>query len=364
MTIGRLRIVCTVLLLLGIIYLPRPAFSQEGDIQNLIVNGGFEGGFQEDFGVGYGWGGFSNGNAVVGWNFDDWAKVVTDGTYAQRIEIKDAVDLNRYAGIYQTVAVVPGQQYKLSISGLIRSQEGDPALSDFGYRMQYAVDYEGDIAWELIPESEWQELPWDEQPLSNAADAQYTHDTFETTITAQNDTLTVFIRGWKKWLNKGSGIYNLDQISFVGPAPAGFQAPVSQEPIAAAVGSTVEQPAEESVATDFTDQTTAQADDPVTEQIQVETETETQAEVQSEAVESNETETEVAITGAEAETQSTESVSAPANTIPLNSDTTLPVSGFGADESINYVVFSAAILLLILIVSAIFASLQHRNVTE
>ena len=107
----RLAIVGTIAVILLLIYLPAPAYSQQGEasrIQDLIVNGGFEGGFQEEYGIGYGWGGFSNGNAVVGWSFDDWSPVVADGSYSQQIQIKDALDQNRYAGIYQTVSVVPG----------------------------------------------------------------------------------------------------------------------------------------------------------------------------------------------------------------------------------------------------------------
>jgi hypothetical protein len=60
-----------------------PVFSQEGTgVQNLIVNGGFEQGFQGQFGVGYGWGAFSNGNAAVGWNADEWKPVVVAGDHA------------------------------------------------------------------------------------------------------------------------------------------------------------------------------------------------------------------------------------------------------------------------------------------
>ena len=55
--------------LLTVAILPQAVRSQQQNIQDMIVNGSFEGGFQEEFGVGYGWGGFSNGNAVVGWRY-------------------------------------------------------------------------------------------------------------------------------------------------------------------------------------------------------------------------------------------------------------------------------------------------------
>ncbi|RME59913.1 hypothetical protein D6779_03210, partial [Candidatus Parcubacteria bacterium] len=224
-----LRVIISLGLITGLLYLPMPAFSQQApELQNVILNGGFEQGFQDQFGVGFGWGGFSNGNAVVGWNADTWEKVVIAGESAQMIEIKNATERDRYAGIYQTVSVVPGQPYKLTINGLIRSSEGNVEASDYGYRLQYAVDYDGGTTWELIEDQAWHELPWDEQPLDNPPDGVYRFDTFETTIIPKGDKLTLFIRGWKKWVNNGVGIFNLDEISLVGPAPEGFVASTAQ----------------------------------------------------------------------------------------------------------------------------------------
>jgi len=141
------RFLFSLVLIIGLLYIPSPVFSQQSpELQNLIVNGSFEEGFQ-DFGVGYGWGAFSNGQAIVGWSSDTWDKVIPAGQRnAQMIEIKDAQVLNRYAGIYQTVTVVPGAQYKLTVKGLIRSTEGDIAISDYGYRLQVGVDQNGGTA--------------------------------------------------------------------------------------------------------------------------------------------------------------------------------------------------------------------------
>lgn len=360
---GKVRIVLSLVLLVGIIYLPRPVFSQGGDagIQNLIVNGGFEGGFQEDFGVGYGWGAFSNGNAVVGWNFDDWESVVEDGTYAQRVEIRDALDLNRYAGIYQTVSVIPGEQYKLTIKGLIRSEEGDVNLSDYGYRMQYAVDYDGGIAWELVPQGEWKELPWDEQPLSTESNVDYQYNTYQTTITAKADTLTLFVRGWKKWLNNGSGVFDLDQISIVGPAPEGFQAPVGQ---AVSATESAEQPAQDVAAADFSPQTTAD-NGMAADETQPQTEAAPQASAQettnpadAEAPVQAEQTTETVVTQAPAQ----------ANALPQNNaaaeNAQLPISGQGYDGSVNYMIVIGAGLLLILVSGAVVTAIRQHNLFE
>lgn len=303
-----------------------PVFSQEGTgVQNLIVNGGFEQGFQGQFGVGYGWGAFSNGNAAVGWNDDDWKPVVIAGDHAQLIEIRNAADRDRYAGIYQTVAVVPGQSYKLTIKGLIRSAEGDIKVSDYGYRLQYGVDYEGGTAWELVPEKNWQEIFWDEQPLNDPVNGAYRFETFETTLTAKSDKLTLFIRAWKKWLNNGSGLYDLDEISLVGPAPEGFQAVAAQE---AAVGNS--------------DQST-------------------QVEVASPG-------DDMAPNAAPAPTQPAATAAPAANPAPPAAPTPqqqlVPATGHGQEWSINYIAILGIILLAVLFAGAITTTVRRGNPLE
>lgn len=300
---------------------PASAFSQQPgpEVENLVINGDFEQGFQEQFGVAYGWGGFSNGSAVVGWNSETWPRAVAAGQYAQFIEIKEARERDRYAGIYQTIRVVSGQQYKLTIKGMIRSEEGDVSLSDYGYRLQYAIDSNGGTAWELVDPDNWQEIQWNEQPLYATDETTYRLDTFETTITAGSDTLTLFIRGWKKWINNGSGIFNLDEISLVGPAPAEFQAPAAQ-PVAA--GSAA-RPGPE-------DETTVEEDGAVSPQPSTVT--------------------------AESILQS--------RLTPQETESALPVSGQGRDDSINYVLIAGMLLLAALFGNAIMATRRRRNPVE
>ena len=318
---GRLPNIIKVALVVGLWLscLPASGFAQqnssEPDLQNLIVNGGFEQGFQNDFGVGYGWGGFSNGSAVVGWNSETWNKAIGEGQYAQRIEIKNATDRDRYAGIYQTVHVAPGQQYKLTIKGLIRSEEGDIESSDYGYRLQYAIDYGGGTTWELLDSASWQEIPWSEQPLYEPPNDLYRLDSYETTVTAKGDRLTLFIRGWKKWVNNGRGVYNLDEISLVGPAPADFQ---DSAPQAVAAGSTTSSP--EAAADDTSDQAAEQP----------------------------------ALTGSIQPLAKIESVPQPA-LAPQEEDSPLPVSGRGRAESINYVLIAGVVLLVVLFGQALMA---------
>lgn len=396
----RVAIILTIIILTLLVYLPAPAFSQQGTsprVQDLIVNGGFEGGFQEQFGIGYGWGGFSNGNAVVGWNYDDWSPVVAQGQYSQRIEIKDALETDRLAGIYQTVSVVPGQQYKLTVKGLIRSEEGSIDLSDYGYRLQYAIDYEGGTAWELLPATAWQELPWDEQPVSEV-DPGYSYNVYETTVTAESQALTIFIRGWKKWVNDGVGLFNLDEVSFVGPAPDGFQSPVTRAAAVSSVEEAAPAPAEAPVAVEAqpVDEAAPEAEAPPAE-------TESEAAASPEVAEAAEIEVLVEeaapeamvesdqaaseATGPAAETvvepaESAETVeakeSAPVASVPLVlteqnktvsapeaaprlESAPLPVSGFGSEETVLYPVVAGTGLLLVLLAGAVTAAMRRRN---
>ncbi|GAB4437529.1 MAG: hypothetical protein Kow0031_19350 [Anaerolineae bacterium] len=318
--------------------MPGAVFSQQQTIQDMVVNGGFEGGFQDEFGVGYGWGGFSNGNAVVGWNGDSEPGAIAAGQYSQRIEIKEALDHDRYAGIYQTISVVPGEQYKLTIKGMVRSEEGDVSVSDYGYRLQFAVDYNGDTAWELLDPEAWQELPWDEQPLTLSGGASHRLDSFDTTITSKTDRLTLFIRGWKKWIDNGSGVFNLDQISLTGPAPEGFQSPVAQLAVAGEAEPAEAQPEIITVS----DAAPAPAEEAEAEAQPAPAEAQPQVETQPEA----------------------QPEAAPEPALQQTVITPLPATGSGDDHSLIFVVGIGSLVLLALFVSAITATIRRNSVTE
>jgi hypothetical protein len=216
--------------------------------------------------------------------------------------------------------------------------------------------------------------------MTNPSGGVYRMDTFETTITAQTDRLTLFIRGWKKWIDKGSGIFDLDEISFVGPAPEGFQSPVAQAALVNEAGATPaqEETGSETVANEIVAEDEANSETVANETVaEAETGSETMAETS--APES------IAETPAETEAQTEPSTefqlttqndpSAKLNTVPqpqvsveiseapqpeINA---LPVSGYG-DDSIDYILMSGIILIMILLVSAIAATLNHRNMSE
>ena len=184
---------------------------------NVIVNGGFEDGFVEGQGVGVGWGRFESGAAMAGWYDDTWVKVVFEGKHAQLLELKNATQQDAaFVGILQTVNVVPGATYVLTLHGLIRSDEGSPDVSHGGYKMQYGIDFTGGIDWKSS-NIEWVELPWNDQPRQDPTGQNvYEMDSATANVTAKTAKLTLFIRGQKKWPDALEGNYDIDGVSLVG----------------------------------------------------------------------------------------------------------------------------------------------------
>jgi hypothetical protein len=208
----------------------KPAAQDEG---NLILNGDFEEGFSS-MGVGNHWETFHNGAAFFGWYDDTWLPIVISGTHTQLIEISRPSQNDRYAGIYQTVRTVPNATYDFSIRGMVRSTEGDVGLSDYGYRILIGFDQNGGSDWHTV--ANWTELPWNEQ-LRITPSETYTREYYATTVTAERDSLTVFIRCWKKWADSGEGNYDVDDIRLDGPLPT---APPPPAAVAAAPQATGE----------------------------------------------------------------------------------------------------------------------------
>ncbi len=185
---------------------------------NLIKNGGFEDGFVEGLGVANEWNYFHSGDVNPGFYDDSWALVVAAGEHAQLLELVNSAQMDTYAGIYQKVSVTAGQTYQFSFKGLVRSDEGSIDASNYGYRMQYALDQTGNEDWQQV--TGWVELPWDEQPRTGPANGAYTINAVETTFTAGGDSVTVFIRGWKKWADGREGNYDIDAVQLIPVEPA------------------------------------------------------------------------------------------------------------------------------------------------
>jgi len=196
---------------------------------NVLVNGSFESGFSSQQGcgsVGNGWNCFTNGGRVnVGFNDEQWKPVVVDGSHAQSISLntKGMMDgeTDRYAGIYQTVRVVPGMPYTLNLRGMIRTTrlDGDP----YRYVVQVGTSPGYFPNWSTV--GNWQDTGWyiyypRETPGSSSS--------FNTTFMATDAYMTVYVRVWKKWAAQDEELdVSLDAITLTGEAPYGTAAPVT-----------------------------------------------------------------------------------------------------------------------------------------
>ncbi|NJN93081.1 MAG: hypothetical protein HC875_02800 [Anaerolineales bacterium] len=188
---------------------------QPVEVKNLLKNGDFEAGFDQR-GAALEWEPFRN-DGFQAIYANETFPYIESGSNAQRVTIVGATQYSRYAGIYQQVEVVPGQVYTLTLHGQIRSVVGDVNQSSFGYRMQYAISQTGLKNWANVPEAEWVELPWDEQPINASVTKFYS---YTTTIEPAAARITLFVRGWNKWPDQSEGQYTFDSFSLVGPSTA------------------------------------------------------------------------------------------------------------------------------------------------
>ena len=186
---------------------PPPTPTPIPEPTELLVNGNFEEGFGQD-GVAIGWTKFSNGDGGFGWHDDTWDPVVCEGEHSQLLSIVNPVYNDRYTGIYQTVKVVPGRAYVLTLHGLVRA---DTPPEQYGHRLYWSVDYSGGTDWQAV--ENWVELPWDQQPL--VAD-EFTFNDYTTIITPTGESLTLFARGHSKWPRYSEANFNLDGLSLIG----------------------------------------------------------------------------------------------------------------------------------------------------
>ena len=194
-----------------------------------VRNGSFEGGF-EDESLALGWSTFNNGSAIYEFLEEIWPMAVYDGERAQRIQVDGASQPDRYAGIYQTVNVIPDGTYRLSLHGQIRTGLGDVQASQYGYVMQLGIDYNGGQDWTRV--DNWIDLPWDEQRFDAMELVFYGYDA---AVEPPGRQMTLFVRTWNKWADPGPVEYTVDEISLTGPYASAAAAisdplPVTGEP--------------------------------------------------------------------------------------------------------------------------------------
>jgi hypothetical protein len=215
--LGALTLAITAMLLFVVISTLAGGYSTG----ELLVNGGFEQGFTAQNGcgmVGTSWGCFNTGGRG-GYGFYDegWGPAVAKGSHAQLIEIntkKDFGDQNRTAGIYQTVDVVKGETYELSLKALMRANDlaegGDP----WRYVMLVGVTHDGSVKW---ADADVQEI--DVGPIQDRLSPTGFYDV-KLKIKAKGDQMTIFIAGRMKWGNWNREVdFDVDQVSLKGAIP-------------------------------------------------------------------------------------------------------------------------------------------------
>ena len=216
-TLNLMVVLAMIFALLSVAFTPQRSAAAN---VNVLQNGSFEQGFAPQGGcgqVGSGWQCFTNGGAAnYGFYDDQWQPTVGDGKHSQLIEINakgiSAPDADRYAGIYQTVAVVDWAEYTLNLSGMIRTTVagGDP----WRYRVQVGWSAGRNANWQTV--TNWKDVGWDTyyQRLSPGAFLNYS-----TKFMAEDDYVTLYVRAWKKWGVAEEEIdINLDGIALTGPA--------------------------------------------------------------------------------------------------------------------------------------------------
>ncbi|MBI5028953.1 MAG: hypothetical protein HZB51_00395 [Chloroflexi bacterium] len=216
--------ICFTAIMVAIALMFTSTITSAGGYSERLVNGDFEEGFGAN-GVGSNWVGFDNGGTAFYHFQDDVSPAFNyNGKHSQLMEIstvKYAVsEPERYIGIYQTVSVVAGQPYTLSLHGEMRLLPTDLDFNNWSYVVQYAIDQNGGTDWGKV---DWQTLPWNNNydwmkpgPLSH----------FSTIINATSNKMTVFVRALKKFPTPYRDLFvNVDGISLMGPIPDDGKAP-------------------------------------------------------------------------------------------------------------------------------------------
>lgn len=131
-------------------------------------------------------------------------------------------------GIYQTVNVVPGQDYRFTMSGTIQVQNGATTLQPDdpeaprqaqNHTVEVYFDQTGGTNWKKIPLEKRHVVEFKEEPLEfkttiDEPDIATIQD-FETIVRARSNKMTIFIDGWRKWANWRATRFTIDCISLV-----------------------------------------------------------------------------------------------------------------------------------------------------
>lgn len=194
-------------------------------LSNVIRNGGFE--KNPTSSVATYWEPFNNGGAQFGWYAERWEEAVHSGKSSQLMEIfyVDGFVRNRFLGIQQTVDVIPNANYNLTIHAIMRSDAPEVLRNQGEYALEWGIDFGGREKHYRV--AEWHTMPLTEQLRkgSNGPMDDNQHLFFQRVVTtvhtANTDKLSLFIRGVKIEPTGTEVNFNIDDVSLVGPYPAG-----------------------------------------------------------------------------------------------------------------------------------------------
>ncbi len=180
---------------------PPPASELVCDGPNLLLNSGFEGGFDPD-GTATKWGKFNNGGrANYGYYDEQWGPVVAEGAHAQLLEINSRghmpTDPDRWIGVHQKVGgLTAGATYQLSLKAMIREAEDRSDEDMWRYETYWGVN---SGAGKISQISELESLTG--IPVSGiylrTAPGPYT--SYATTFQAPANEIRLYLLGLKKW---------------------------------------------------------------------------------------------------------------------------------------------------------------------
>jgi hypothetical protein len=181
------------------------------DGPNLLRNGGFEQGFQSN-GVARSWTAFDDGGgAKFSYSSDAWAPVVSEGKYSQLLRI-DTIDIagpaqiNRISGIYQTVRLLPGYIYEMSVDAMMRERTEQPREDPYRKMVGWGYSRNGGTDLAAASFGEWLPLR-DIYPMFQPGKMQSCRTRFE----APSRDVTIWLYAIKKWATLGRELnVNLD----------------------------------------------------------------------------------------------------------------------------------------------------------
>jgi len=171
------------------------------DGPNLLLNNGFESGFDAD-GTAKKWGKFNNGGrANYGYYDDQWGPVVAEGNHAQLLEINTRnrmpTDPERWIGIHQRVSNLQvGATYQLSLKAMIREAVDHSDEDAWRYEVYWGLNNDAGKISQTTDLETLAGIPVSDIWLRTAP-GSYT--SFSTTFNAPTSELRLYLLGLMKW---------------------------------------------------------------------------------------------------------------------------------------------------------------------